>query len=657
MFGSQRRFVRWCECDTLMPKPGCLPHISQTAAIGRVTSIDRTTWDGSQGYHPRPWVLSPGHRARSRAGAAVSLAALSPADVASWMLAFQTALSDHRDTINRLNVYPVPDGDTGTNMHLTLESVVREIRETAGAALAGAPDGQPVTGEVPVMGAVCKAIAHGSLMGARGNSGVILCQILRGLAGTFADSPEVHTGLLAAALTDGSAAARAGVMRPVEGTILTVAAAAAAEATRRAEAGGDMLGIALSARDAAVEALARTPEQLSVLADAGVVDAGGAGLVLMFEALLQVVDFRPLPARLPIPESVATLLAGGAGPGSGRAVPEPETLGGAGDVSSLRYEVMYFLEASDEAISGFREVWAGIGDSIVVVGGDGLWNCHIHTDDIGSAVEAGLDAGRPRQIRVSDLHEQMEEESWVRRASEAGGARAEDGDGADAKTRDGGTALTSVVAVATGGGIGRIFRSLGVRQLIAGGQSMNPSTAQILEAMEKVPGHEVVVLPNNKNIFAVASQACAVSHKPARVVETAGIQEGFAALLEYDPEATADDNFTSMTAAAARVVAGEVTQAIRTSDSPAGHIAAGDWIGLSRDGIQSVATSPAEATTGLLAKLLRDDHEIVTIIEGAGANAAETRRITEWLAANHGWVTVEMHHGGQPLYPYLVSAE
>jgi dihydroxyacetone kinase-like predicted kinase len=317
-------------------------------------------------------------------------------------------------------------------------------------------------------------------------------------------------------------------------------------------------------------------------------------------------------------------------------------------VGDLRYEVMYLLEASDEAIPAFKRVWAGVGDSIVVVGGDGLWNCHIHTDDIGAAVEAALDAGRPRSIRVTDLAEQVEEERWVREAS-ASVARDEEADPSPV--------TTSVVAVGTGEGIGRIFRSLGVQRMVAGGQSMNPATAQILEAVDAVPADQVIVLPNNKNIVPVAEQVVELTDKAVRVVPTTGIAEGFAALLAYDPEATVDENARSMAEAAERVVAGEVTRAVRSSASPVGPIAEGDWLGLSRRAVEVVAASLAEAACALLDRLVCEDHEIVTVIEGEGATPADTRRITEWLAENRGRVSAEVHHGGQPLYPYLFSIE
>jgi dihydroxyacetone kinase-like predicted kinase len=344
----------------------------------------------------------------------------------------------------------------------------------------------------------------------------------------------------------------------------------------------------------------------------------------------------------PPPEDVAD---------AGHVTARPDLTGhlpGAGADAGLRYEVMYLLEAPDELIPAFREVWAGIGGSIVVVGGDGLWNCHIHTDDIGAAVEAALEAGRPRIIRVTDLHEQVEEESWVRAAA---GTDAE-GEGPEEPVR------CSVVAVCTGEGIRRIFRSLGVHHVVSGGQSMNPSTADILAAVEAAKSEQVVILPNNKNILPVAEQAARQASKPVRVVPTRGIQEGFAALLEYDPEGDAGSNASIMAESASRVVAGEVTRAVRPSSCDAGPIREGDYLGLSRAGIEVVAADVAGAATGLIGRLLDSHHhEILTVIAGEGSTPADTRRITEWVAGRFADVAIEVHQGGQPLYPYLFSIE
>jgi dihydroxyacetone kinase-like predicted kinase len=366
-----------------------------------------------------------------------------------------------------------------------------------------------------------------------------------------------------------------------------------------------------------------------------VVDAGGTGLLLLIDAFLLVVDGRPLPE--PSVTDAASEHATFT-PGHG-----PDHHGEGGGLADLRYEVMYLLEAPDAAIGAFKEVWAGIGDSIVVVGGDGLWNCHIHTDDIGASIEAAIEIGRPTKIRVTDLLDEVEEERWVREAE----THADPEPALE-------PVATAVVAIATGDGVKRIFRSLGVQQVITGGQSMNPSTAQILEAVEAAPSQHVIVLPNNKNIIAVAEQVDATTTKTVLVVPTRGIPEGF---IAYDPEADAETNAQTMAEAAANVVAGEVTVAVRPSVCDAGPIAEGDHLGISRSGIDAVATSAADAAIGLLERLLTDDHEIVTLIEGEGATTGDTRRIVQWLEENRADISAEVHHGGQPLYPYLFGVE
>jgi DAK2 domain fusion protein YloV len=555
-----------------------------------------------------------------------ALDALDSAALCRVIGTFRDGLRSHQQVINRLNVYPVPDGDTGTNMALTLESVVSE--------LAGL--------ESPDLDAACRAIAHGSLMGARGNSGVILSQLLRGLSDGL-NTPEGRPGArdLAGALMTADRLARDAVQRPVEGTILTVARGAAQGANAAADGGGSLVAVAEAARAGAADALALTPSLLPVLEQAGVVDAGGTGYLLLFDALLTVLDERPMPEPPKLPE-VAAGVAG--------------MMGGAADddayaaLAGLRYEVMYLLEAADETIPAFKEVWAGLGDSIVVVGGDGLWNCHIHTDEVGPAIEASLDAGRPRSIRVTDLLEEVEEERWVREGA---------GDEASGPSRSplGPTPVTSVVAVASGDGIGRIFRSLGVQRLIAGGQSMNPSIAELVEAVDALASDEVIVLPNNGNIRPVANRVDELSAKRVWVVPTETIAEGFAALLAYDPEAGGEANAAAMEATARKVVPGEVTRAVRDSETSAGPVRTGDWLGLSRDGIEVVGDSVSDAACRLLDLLVTADHDLVTIIEGDGSGAADTRRITEWLKESRPLVETEVHHGGQPLYPYLFSIE
>lgn len=542
-------------------------------------------------------------------------------DLRAAIATFRDLLRSHQDPINRLNVYPVPDGDTGTNMALTLESVVAEL-----------------DGAGPAMADTCKAIGHGSLMGARGNSGVILCQVLRGLTTVLAEGDEADGPTWARALAEAATAAYGAVGTPVEGTILTVVREASEAGTSAADGGGSLVEVLDRSKAQGADALVRTPDMLPVLKEAGVVDAGGTGFLLLLDALLHVLDERPLPEPdlIDVPDEDLARTMAHAGHGEG---------GGTG-IADLRYEVMYLLEAPDATIPAFKDVWAGIGDSIVVVGGDGLWNCHIHTDDIGDAIEAALDCGRPRKIRVTDLLEQVEEERWVRDA-------APELDGVIGTT----PVPTAVVAVCTGDGIRRIFHSLGVQGVVLGGQTMNPSTAQLLEIVQAVPADEVVILPNNKNIIAVAEQVDAQTDKTVRVIPTRGAAEGFAALLAYDPQAPADDNAEAMGEAAASVVAGEVTQAVRDSATDVGPIKEGDYLGISNDGIKAVAASVAEVAVGLLDVLVGADHEIVTIIEGEGATVGDTRHIRQWLEDNRPDVETEVHHGGQPLYPYYFGIE
>lgn len=531
---------------------------------------------------------------------------------------YAEVLRAHQEELNRLNVYPVPDGDTGTNMALTVASVVAELENSHDA-----------------MDSVCKAVAHGSLMGARGNSGVILSQILRGLADVFGPLASAGVPEVASALRHAADAAYQAVMRPVEGTILTVARVAAERAEAAAAGASDLLALLERVSSAAHEAVANTPDLLPVLKEAGVVDAGGRGFALFVDTFLEVLGGPPVPE----PEVVV----------GGAPVFEDEHGHGHEDTGNLRYEVMYFLEAADDTIPGFRDAWAAIGDSIVVVGGDGIWNCHVHTNDVGAAIEAGVEAGTPRRIRVTDLVEQVEqlehhEPNWAALQAEA-------------VEEELPHVTTAVVAVAVGDGLRRLFRSLGVQRVIAGGQSMNPSTAQILEAVKACNADSVIVLPNNKNIIPVAEQVDELADVAVSVLPTKSVIEGLAALVAYDPEADAATNLPRLHEAAEHVRTGEITQAVRPSRAECGLITEGDWIGVERDGIHVRATNAIDALTGLVDRLIDDDTEIVTVVVGADAHAGDTRLLEEHVQAEHPHVEVEVHDGGQPLYPFLVGVE
>jgi hypothetical protein len=543
------------------------------------------------------------------------------------VITFRDTMKRHAAGINLLNVYPVPDGDTGTNMTRTLDAVVTEL-ESADHALE----------------ATCEAISHGSLMGARGNSGVILSQILRGLVTTLRTATPGSATKVAAALKAASVASYEAVLKPIEGTILTVVRETADAAQRAASDGATLAAMLHVARAAGRKALANTPEQLPVLKDAGVVDAGGAGFMLLMDAALHVVDGEPLPEP-----SEAT------GPSQEQleAVSHRASTSGEVDVSELRYEVMFLLNIDDAKSKEFMQAWGKIGDSIVVVGGDGLYNCHVHTNDIGAAIEAPLElGGKPFNIRVTDLFEEMEEEHAQREAQM----------GAVAKRPSAVSALPAVecavVAICSGDGLAELFGQMGVQGVVTGGQTLNPSTAELLDAVEHMNSQQVIILPNNKNIIPVANQVNALTKKEVRVVPTCSMPEALAALVSYDPEADVDSNCEAMSDAAKSVATGEVTQAVRDTNTDAGAVKNGDWIGLVRgDGVVAIGSTMVVAATQLLDQLLSGNGELLTVITGNLATARATEEIIAYMADKHPEVEVEVHAGGQPLYPFLFGVE
>jgi len=539
----------------------------------------------------------------------MALETLDPKNLANLMHCFRDALQDHKESLNSLNVYPVPDGDTGSNMAATLNSVVSEINSLE---------------ENAELENIIEAISHGSLMGARGNSGVIISQILRGFVSEIksASRETIDANLFSEALSAAAAAAYEAVGNPVEGTILTVVRETAEAAEKAVSEKFSLLPVAEIAREAAKRSLDSTPELLPVLARAGVVDAGGSGFLLMMDSLLHVIDDRPMPEPEAVTVSVDALILD----------VHDETSN-----NGTRYEVMYFLEAPDDSIPDFKKAWSEIGDSIVVVGGENIWNCHVHTNNIGAAVEAGISVGRPYDIRVTDLFEEVAENYHDHKIADPVGC--------------------SVIAVANGDGIGEIFRSLGATRIVHGGQSMNPSTADLLEAAEATASEHVIILPNNSNIVAVAEQVDSQTSKTVRVVGTHTVTEGFASLLGYDPEATSEKNQTGMSQASQTVESGEITTAVRESTSEIGEIKKGDFLGLQKGKVTVIAATIVEATNNLLKEMISNEHEIVTLVAGEDSNEKETDEIVAWVNAEYEELEVEVHEGGQPLYLYYIGIE
>jgi DAK2 domain fusion protein YloV len=541
---------------------------------------------------------------------------LRPQDLKQVLTRYLGRLRQHREALNRLNVYPVPDGDTGTNMTLTVEAVVAEVEAAES------------------MEEVATALAHGALMGAQGNSGIILSQILRGLADAFRSAIDLGTAHLVDALDRASAAAYKSVGRPVEGTILTVLREAA-EAARDEDTpeGEDLAELLHRVYRRAELSLRNTPELLPVLKEAGVVDAGGAGFLLLLVAFLEEVT----GVDVVIPDAIFAAAAARIVSSSGVDTDK--------SIADLRYEVMYLLHADDESTGDLlRDSWADLGDSVVVVGGGGVWNCHIHTDDIGPAVEAGIALGRPERIKITDLLDQAATEAFHRAPefeplAEFAGAE------------------IGVVPVGVGAGIVGLFRDAGAQGMVTGGQTMNPSVRDVLEVVDAVAGDDVIVLPNNKNIVPVAEQLDALSTKRVHVVPTRSVPEGLAAMLAYLPGGDPVATVAAMTAAAADVMAGEVTRAVRDATTPVGPITEGDWLGIVSGAVEVIAADCADAAWQVLDRMVGGDSEVATIITGNDADETITDVITSRFSATHPEVAVEVVSGEQPLYPYLFGVE
>jgi DAK2 domain fusion protein YloV len=533
---------------------------------------------------------------------------LTSLDIKSAFVRFDELITTYRSALNGLNVYPVPDGDTGSNMSGTIRRVMAELDGTES------------------MQEVMSAISHGSLMGAKGNSGILLSVILSGLAETFSDHHSIDMAQFTEGLARASDSAYRAVATPVEGTILSVIRESSEEASESSCA--DLTELADAVFRRAVDALARTPEALPILKQAQVVDAGGAGLVLLFAALAEAASV----ASVELPHDLLTAEA------------QLDQIDSAPPVSELRYEVMFFLDSTDEGMETFRARWAELGDSIAVVGGKGTWNCHIHTDTIGPAIEAGIAVGTPSDIRVTDLTESpgmLEAEEIFLPRDEAS------------------VAPIGIVGVVNGDGLVAVFRDLGVQGIVRGGQSMNPSTEELLAAVEAVPASEVILLPNNKNIVPVAEQIDNLSPKNVRVVPTRSVPQGITAMLGYttasdDIEETAE----TMAAAASSVMVGEVTSAVRNARVGDLVIAKGDWIGLADGTIVVNGPDVESVLRGLVAELMPPANpEIVTLYTGIDASLPATKSLEAYLSELHPEVELVIIPGGQPTYPYLISVE
>lgn len=539
------------------------------------------------------------------------LQVLDAAAVRRWCAAGRAALAVARTEIDDLNVYPVPDGDTGTNLLLTMESVESALR-AAPADMAG----------------TLEAMARGALLGARGNSGVILSQLLRGLAEVLSVAETSSAADLRRALTRAAELAYSAVATPVEGTLLTVARECA-EAVAADE--GDLPRIVREARAAAAGSLARTPDLLPALKTAGVVDAGGRGLCVLLEALERVVT------------------------GEGPAAPEAPTLLVPRDQAGLTaareagsdafsYEVQFLLrEADDAAVDILKSRLDGLGDSLVVVGGGpsspGLFNVHVHVNDVGAAVEAGVEAGRPFRITVTRFEDQIEQERLPVMNERPVGR--------------------SVVAVAPGDGLAALFRASGA-EVVLGGPTSNPSTSELLDAVRRAGTAEVVLLPNDANTLGVASATAAEARNEGwavAVVPTRSSLQGLAALAVADAARSFPDDVASMAEAAGSTRWAEVTTAVREAATMAGICRPGDVLGLLEGDVVLIGDDVEQIGSELLHRMLLGGGELVTIVTGEQAAPGAADRLGDRASKEHPAIEVVSYAGGQPHYPLLLGVE
>ncbi len=585
--------------------------------------------------------------------------------VRAWVTLALEAVGEGREEIDAINVFPVADGDTGTNLHRTLDA--------AGRALDAGADG-------PAAPAL-HALARGALLGACGNSGTILAQLLRGMAEVYGEADEQADSasnggdaqvegdgrLLAAALRRAAESAYAAVARPVEGTMLTVAKAAADAAeraakdgTRTADGAPKAAEIARAAHEGAGVALSETTGQLDVLRRAGVVDAGGSGLVTVLGALA---DVLADPAAAPRPRAFAARSGAEAGDG-GSASPEERRPDG-----DPAYEVMYLLDADDAAVSALRERLDGLGDSLVVGGGDGLWSVHVHVDDAGAAVEAGIAAGHPHRVRITHLDTGTSEDSCAPAASRerlAGPAVPSSAPAAAAVSVQvhepseppSGTLVRAVLAVVHGDGLAGLCEEAGATVV----RAKEAADGDALAAAVRATGAaEVVLLPNDADLHAAAAHAAQEARNSAgvrvAVVPTRAAVQGVAALAVHDPERRFDEDVVAMTSAAGATRYGEVIVAERRSWTMAGVCQAGDVLGLVEGDVAVIGADVSEAAAEVLERMLAAGGEMVTLVVGDGAPPGLVERLEEQVRSGHLAVDTVVYEGRQQDAPLLIGVE
>jgi hypothetical protein len=555
-------------------------------------------------------------------------------DGAGLLDAFRAAVANlemHVDEINSLNVYPVPDGDTGSNMFATVRAALDEAESVAG---------QPAD-------RIAAAISFGALMGARGNSGVITSQIFRGMAEALGGKRRFNGLDLAHALSEGTRTAYGAVAKPVEGTILTVIRESAEAAVIAAEHDDDLVAVLTATVEAAEKSVARTPTLLAILREAGVVDSGGQGVYRLFQgALLHLIGQAPAAAAK----------------APARVGPAPSTLVAHAD-EGFGYETMYLLQAAPgrpldvDRIRGYLE---SIGESVLVAGDAHALKIHVHNERPDDVIGFGLTQGSLSKISVENLDNQARDVREIRAAeftADPGGAAHPDRNGAGTRSAVNATLPLGVIAVVAGEGLAAIFHDFGVAAVVQGGQSSNPSTGELLEAVERVDAREVLLLPNNPNVVLAARQVAGMTERTVSVVPTRNAAEGFAALLALDPTLDAAANAGPMTEAARAIQTVVVTEAVRDATIGGRKVKRGQTIALDPDdGLIAVDRDRGKAVLAAM-QALAPGYELVSLFYGDGADLAEAEGMAQRIGELVPGIEVEVRHGGQPYYRYLISVE
>ena len=521
-------------------------------------------------------------------------------------------LQNHKDLVDKLNVFPVPDGDTGTNMSLTISYAIKELAKVQNNNITD----------------IGKALSKGSLMGARGNSGVILSQIIRGIAKSIEGKESLNVVDLANAFKNGSDTAYKAVIKPIEGTILTVVRESGEYAVSIAQEDMDMIEFLEAVVEKANESLNNTPELLKALKEAGVVDSGGKGLVLIYEGMLSSLKGTNIEA-----------VEGGA---SNAVEVNVEQNISTEDIK-FQYCTEFILESDKVDDLTIRERFLKYGDSLAVVGDEGVIKVHVHTNDPGLAIQEALSYGQLLTIKIENMKLQHENKvlNETAQTKEAPVEEKEYG----------------FIATSMGEGLAQIFKDFGVDHIIEGGQTMNPSTEDFMKAIESLHAKNIIILPNNSNIIMAANQAKELSDKNIIVIPTKNVSQAFAALVAFDGDADITENEANMMEALSTVKSGQVTYAVRDTVINDVEVKEGNIIGIAEGKLLSAGDKVDEITTDLVEKLVDEDSAIITLFYGEDTTEEEAEALRDLLEEKFEDIDVELHYGGQPLYYYLISVE